>query len=71
MWSYDSSAGKLYIVPLPDGTYGIKFDGIIWEACPTPQAEAANVFARATGCPAIDALQQVPTDLSGWTYSPL
>ena len=71
MWSYNSSAGLLYIVPLSDGTFGIKFGGIVWESCTTPQAEADNVFCRVTGCPDIDALQYVPADLSGWTYSPL
>lgn len=71
MWSYNSSAGLLYIVPLSDGTFGIKFNGIVWESCATPQSEADNVFCRVTGCPEIDTLQDVPTDLSGWTYSPL
>lgn len=69
MWSYQSAAGPLYIVHLPDGTYGIMFDGTVWESCTTPQAQADNVFSRATGCPAIDSLQEVPADLSGWLYS--
>lgn len=51
MWSYNSSAGPLYIVPLSDGTFGIKFGGTVWESCTTPQAEADNVFCRVTGCP--------------------
>ena len=40
MWVYHSSIGPLYIVPTGDGLFGFLYNGIIWEACPTPQIEA-------------------------------
>lgn len=36
MWVYDSPIGPLYIVRTDDGQYGFLYNGIIWEACPTP-----------------------------------
>ena len=46
MWVYHSSIGPLYIVPTGDGLFGFLYNGIIWEACPTPQIEADNVYCR-------------------------
>lgn len=68
MWVYHSSIGPLYIVPTGDGLFGFLYNGIIWEACPTPQIEADNVFCRATGCPDASNLEELPHDLSEWTY---
>ena len=68
MWVYDSPIGPLYIVRTDDAQYGFLYDGIIWEACPTPQIEADNVYCRATGCAAASDLEELPHDLSEWTY---
>ena len=68
MWVYDSPIGPLYIVRTDDGQYGFLYDGIIWEACPTPQIEADNVYCRATGCAAASNLKELPHDLSEWTH---
>ena len=65
---YHSSIGPLYIVPIGDGLFGFLYNGIIWEACPTPQIEADNVYCRATGCPDASNLEELPHDLSEWTY---
>lgn len=70
MWVYDSPIGPLYIVRTDDGQYGFLYNGIIWEACPTPQVEADNVYCRATGCAAASDLEELPHDLSEWTYVP-
>ena len=70
MWVYDSPIGPLYIVRTDDGQYGFLYNGIIWEACPTPQIEADNVYCRATGCAAASDLEELPHDLSEWTYVP-
>lgn len=64
----DSPIGPLYIVRTDDGQYGFLYDGIIWEACPTPQIEADNVYCRATGCAAASNLKELPHDLSEWTH---
>ena len=69
MWVYHSSIGPLYIVPTGDGLFGFLYNGIIWEACPTPQIEADNVYCRATGCPDASNLEELPHDLSEWTRS--
>ena len=46
------------------------YDGVCWEACNTPQAEADNVYMHCTGCYEWDRLDgtvlDCPTDLSGW-----
>lgn len=68
MWVYHSSIGPLYIVPTGDGLFGFLYNGIIWGACPTPQIEADNVYCRATGCPDASNLEELPHDLSEWTY---
>lgn len=68
MWVYDSPIGPLYIVRLNYGQYGFQYDGVIWEACPTPQIEADNVYCRATGCTAASNLKELPHDLSEWTH---
>lgn len=71
MWVYHSSIGDLHIVPLPDGTFGLEYDGTVWEACTSPQAEADNVYCHATGCTAWDNCpEDGPTDLSQWLYLP-
>ena len=63
MWVYDSPIGPLCIVRLNDGQYGFQYDGVIWEACPTPQIEADNVY-----CTAASNLKELPHDLSEWTH---
>jgi hypothetical protein len=69
MWVYHSSIGNLYIVPLADGRYGFRYDGIVWESCHSPQAEADNVYCHATGCYDWDSCpEDGPTDLSEWEY---
>ena len=70
MWGYNSPIGPLYIVPTDDGQFGLLYNGIIWEACPTPQIEADNVYCCATGCTEISNLKELPHDLSEWTYIP-
>lgn len=67
---YNSPIGPLYIVPTDDGQFGLLYNGIIWEACPTPQIEADNVYCCATGCTEISNLKELPHDLSEWTYIP-
>ena len=69
MWVYHSSIGDLYIVSLPDGTYGFKHAGTVWEACDSPQAEANNVYCHVTGCDYWDSCpEDGPTDLSEWEF---
>ena len=62
MWGYNSPIGPLYIVPTDDGQFGLLYNGIIWEACPTPQIEADNVYCCATGCTEISNLKEHPPD---------
>ena len=69
MWVYHSPIGNLYIVKLPNGRYGLKYDGTIWESCSTPEAEADNVYCHVTGCwdwDQLDGKVDGPTDLSEW-----
>lgn len=71
MWVYRSPIGDLYIKELPNGLFGLEYDGVIWEACDTPQAEADNVYMQCTGCSCWDLfevplLNDVPHDLSEW-----
>lgn len=70
MWLYRSPIGNIYIKRLPDGLYGMIHNGETWEACDTPQAEADNVYMKATGCAAWDMHDSrnefVPRDLSEW-----
>ncbi|GHU42330.1 hypothetical protein FACS1894111_06090 [Clostridia bacterium] len=73
MWYYDSPVGRISIVQTPKGLYGMKHNGVIWETCDTPQAEADNVFQQFTGCPAWDVYQlsneemlHVPQNLDEW-----
>lgn len=70
MWKYHSQIGNLYIRPMPDGTFGFEYRGIIWECCDTPSAEADNVRAHCTGCSdwdLYDGPNDTPRDLSDWT----
>ena len=70
MWKYDSPIGTLYIKYIPsEHLYGLYYDGICWEACDTPQAEADNVFMHCTGCSEWDLTKDVPdcpTNISEW-----
>ena len=71
MWQYHSPIGTLFIKHLPTGNrYGLFYNGICWETCDTPQAEADNVYLHVTGLPEWDALDgetpTCPADLSGW-----
>lgn len=71
MWKYNSPIGTLYIKHIPsERLYGFFYDGICWEACDTPQAEADNIYMHCTGCNDWDSLDgkvfDCPTDLSGW-----
>ena len=52
MWVYDSPIGPLVHRPhkMMVNTDFCAGSAIIWEACPTPQIEADNVYCRATGC---------------------
>jgi len=50
VWRYKSPIGDIYIERLPNGRYGMVFDGTVWESCDTPQAEADNVYMQVTGC---------------------
>lgn len=50
MWRYNSPIGSLYIKRLSDGQYGMIYNGTVWEASHTPQAEADNVLMQCTGC---------------------
>ena len=51
MWRYKSPIGTLYIKRLPDGLYGLVYNGTVWESCNTPQSEADNVLMQCTGWP--------------------
>ena len=67
MWVYHSPVGDLFIVPLPDGRFGLRHNGTIWETCDTPQAEASNVYCHSTGCfEWDDCSDDGPSDLSEW-----
>lgn len=67
MWVYHSAIGDLIIKRLPNGQYGLEFDGIIWESCHSPQAEADNVYCHVTGCSDWDESDECgPCDLSEW-----
>lgn len=70
MWRYKSPIGYLYIKQLPDGLYGLEYQGVIWEACDTPEAEADNVFQQVTGCDSWDLCKinpiQIPRSLCEW-----
>lgn len=71
MWKYDSPIGTIYIKYIPsERRYGMYYDGVCWEACNTPHAEADNVYMHCTGCYEWDRLGgtvlDCPTDLSGW-----
>nr|DAE21268.1 MAG TPA: hypothetical protein [Caudovirales sp. ctkvU4] len=70
MWLYRSPIGKIYIVQLPDGRYGMRYNDIIWESCHSPEAEADDVYMQVTGCDEWDSLDttniDVPMDLSMW-----
>lgn len=70
MWVYHSSIGDIFIKRLRDGRYGMIHNGIVWESCDSPQAEADNVYMHVTGCYDWDRLDgkvfDVPTDLSEW-----
>lgn len=69
MWYYDTPIGRLFIVKTPEGEYGFAYNGIIWEACPTPQEEVSNINVHVTGCVTWDLCDiEVPDDLSEWIY---
>jgi len=69
MWIYRSRIGTLRIVRTKEGKYGLMYDGTIWEACSTPQAEADNVYCHVTGCDEWDSCEESgPQDLSEWEY---
>ncbi len=70
MWLYRSPIGNIYIKKLPDGRYGMLYNGTIWESCDTPIAEADNVYMQVTGCSDWDLFDasniDVPCDLYEW-----
>ncbi len=72
MWKYESPIGTLYIKRLNDGSYGLVYNGTVWESSQSPQAEANNVYVHSTGCYDWDQLDgqipDVPTDLNEWEY---
>ena len=71
-WKYHSPIGTLYIIELNDGTFGFEYNGVIWETCDTPEAEADNIFLHVTACQAWDSLQPSPSDPSDLTeWDPL
>ena len=74
VWVYHSPIGAMFIKQLPDGSYGLEYDGVVWESCPSPEIEADNVYLHMTGCADWDLLdgqiKDVPTGLSGWTPLP-
>lgn len=66
MWKYESPIGTLIIRKTDDG-YGFEYDGVIWEACDTPQAEADNIAQHVTNCDKWDSCEyDAPSDLSQW-----
>lgn len=70
MWLYRSPIGNIYIKKLENGLYGMVYNGTVWEACDTPQAEANNVYLQVTGCSDWDLCditgKDVPSGLSEW-----
>ena len=70
MWLYRSPIGNIYIKKLPDGRYGMLYNGTIWESCDTPIAEADNVYMQVTGRSDWDLFDasniDVPCDLYEW-----
>lgn len=71
MWIYKSPIGNIYIKYIPsDKKYGMFYDGVCWEACDTPEAQADDVRAHVTGCSDLDCLDGTVTDcplsLSEW-----
>ena len=72
MWVYHSPIGDIFIKAPPDGKYGMLYDGVVWESCDTPQAQADNVYTHCTNCWDWDKLNgkvaNVPHDLSEWEH---
>ena len=70
MWLYRSPIGNIYIKQLSDGSYGMVYNNVVWEACPTPQIEADNIYMQCTGCDDWDTYDAsntiVPAALSKW-----
>ncbi len=70
MWLYQSPIGNIYIQKLPDGRYGMLYDGTIWETSHSPQAEADNIYHQCTNCSEWDEYDTsniiIPSDLSEW-----
>jgi hypothetical protein len=70
MWLYRSPIGNIYIVPLPNGRFGMLYNDIIWESCHSPQSEADNIYMQCTGCSDWDMYDTsntiVPSELSQW-----
>ena len=68
-WTYESSIGPLFIVPLENHRFGFVYDGTLWEACHTPEAEADNIYMHVTGCfewDSLDGVEDSPSDLREW-----
>ena len=70
MWKYKSPIGNIFIRRLSDGSYGMVFNGTVWESCDTPQEAADNVYMQETGCSEWDMYNTaniiVPAELSKW-----
>lgn len=71
MWQYNSPIGLLTIKYFPEeDMYGLMYEGICWEMCDSPEAEAANVYAHVTGCDDWDRLvgtvPDCPSSLGEW-----
>lgn len=70
LWVYKSPIGPLYIRRLPNSTYGLIYNGIVWESSNTPEEQADDVYMQCTGCFEWDSFNDsqyyVPKDLSEW-----
>jgi hypothetical protein len=69
MWYYDSPVGRISIIPLENGQYGTKHNGVVWEQADNPQALADNVFCQCTACDEWDDCElpdNAPSSLSEW-----
>ncbi len=71
MWLYKSPIGNIFIKYIPsEYAYGTIYNGVVWECCDHPQANADNIYCQVTGCYDWDTFELhgefVPNDLSEW-----
>lgn len=69
MWVYRSPIGKLYIKKMPDGQYGLYFNGDLCMASKDINAITNNVYVQSSGCTEWDCYDgniDIPSHISEW-----